>query len=175
MYKKIQLLIMLILSASILTADQLKIGSQAPGLIVVKDMNKESVDLRGRYLDGVKPLLINFFSVTCAPCRKEIPDIQRLHEKYGKAVNMILISIDRGRSDALRKQVSDFISGLGTDITMPVYISGADAASDFGGSSIALPSTYIIAKNGVIKNVILGYNESNIKKIEAVCAKPDKI
>lgn len=39
--------------------------------------------------------LVNFWATWCAPCREEMPAIQKIHEKYsGKNVKILLVSLD---------------------------------------------------------------------------------
>ena len=48
-------------------------------------------------------VLIVFFAGYCVPCRKEIPELVRLHEKYSSRFNLLFINIDKeGKPEAER-------------------------------------------------------------------------
>lgn len=47
-----------------------------------------------RFSDFVgKPLLVNFFSSTCAPCVKEMPGFEQLHQQLGNQVTFVGIDV----------------------------------------------------------------------------------
>jgi peroxiredoxin len=62
-----------------------------------------------------KVLLVNFWATWCPPCRKEMPDLQALFEKY-KNKGLIIFSI----SDEEEKKVRPFIQAQ--NITYPVML-----------------------------------------------------
>ncbi|WP_083535137.1 TlpA family protein disulfide reductase [Chryseobacterium kwangjuense] len=39
-----------------------------------------------------KPLIINYWATWCAPCRQEFPEFQRVKEKLGDKINVVVIS-----------------------------------------------------------------------------------
>lgn len=105
----------------------------------LKDMNGRDVrlaDYRG------KPLLINFWSTTCGPCRLETPELVDLAAKYkDKGLTILGISIDDTPEDirtfatefkvpypllvgADREDVQDAL-GLGQGIPMSVFVTPA--------------------------------------------------
>jgi peroxiredoxin len=68
------------------------------------------VDLRGRTwalkeLRG-KVVLLNFWATWCPPCRKEMPDLNALHDKYKKK-GLVILSV----SDEDETTVRKFLSG----------------------------------------------------------------
>jgi thiol-disulfide isomerase/thioredoxin len=165
------ILILVLLSLPVFSAGKLNVGNSIPEVMMVRDQNRALVNLNDIYMKKSKPLLINFFSITCKPCTKEIPEIQQLFEKYGAKVNMVLISIDQGRSNQVQGLVDEYIKELNAKITIPVYINGANMAMDFGGTSIVLPSTFVVSREGKIIMLFSGYSEQNMKTLDNICRK----
>ena len=54
-----------------------------------------------------KVVLIDFMSVTCPSCREEMPNLVKIHEKFGNSIEMI--SIDVQRSDT-EEEIRDFMN-----------------------------------------------------------------
>ncbi|MBK7627461.1 MAG: TlpA family protein disulfide reductase [Bacteroidales bacterium] len=63
----------------------------------LKDINDK--DFSSSQLIG-KPSLINFWSIQCAPCILEFPELDKLIDKYGNKVNFISIS-ENSKSEVL--------------------------------------------------------------------------
>ena len=58
-----------------------------------KDMQGASVSL-GEYI-GKEPILLVFFATWCPPCRKEVPELIHLNDKYGsQGLKLIATSVD---------------------------------------------------------------------------------
>ncbi|MCH2133057.1 MAG: TlpA family protein disulfide reductase [Phycisphaerales bacterium] len=60
--------------------DDLKVGAQAPGLAGhtwVKQLEDESPSV------GDKPLVVEFWATWCGPCKRSIPHLTKLQDKYG--------------------------------------------------------------------------------------------
>lgn len=99
-----------------------------------------------------RPLILNFWATWCAPCRREMPLLQTLHqEREGEALEVIGIAIDR--LDA----VDAFVAESG--VTYPILVGQQDAmdiAEQFGADFVALPFTVFTAGNGEILWLHLG-------------------
>ena len=85
------------------------------------------LDLQGkpwhlRDLKG-KVVLVNFWATWCPPCRKEMPDLQALYDKY-KDHGFLVLSI----SDEEASKVSPFIAER--NITYPVLLDPARKVND---------------------------------------------
>lgn len=73
----------------------IKPGEQAPEF-ALNDMEGKShklSDLKGSYV------VLDFWASWCPDCRKDIPEMKRLHEKYGKKVRFVGISGDDKRAN----------------------------------------------------------------------------
>lgn len=70
-------------------------------------MNYEQLELRIQKEDD-KLVVVNFWSTTCAPCVRELPDFMRINEKYknNPQFKMILVSLDRAKD---KEKVIQFI------------------------------------------------------------------
>jgi thiol-disulfide isomerase/thioredoxin len=90
-----------------------------------------------------KTILLNVWATWCAPCRKEMPALERLQAKLrGSAFEVVALSIDRGGATA----VKSFYEEL--DIKdLRVYVDAtAQAFSEF--NAIGLPTTLLIDAQG---------------------------
>ncbi len=90
--------------------------------------------------------VVNFWATWCAPCIKELPHFQEIHDKYGSSgVKVLLISLDS--RNTLETKVKPFVSRTGItadfflldEANQQEYIDRVDASW-----SGALPATLII-------------------------------
>ena len=123
-------------------------GSVAPISNVIKGGGSvSSVSLER--LDGTfgdfsaysgKPIVVNFFSSTCAPCLKEMPDFEAVHQEMGDKVAFIGINVmdTPAKGSELKKR---------TGITYEVFRDPrGNMMAQFGG--VAMPTTAFIDSNG---------------------------
>lgn len=114
-----------------------------------------------------QPMLINFWATWCAPCRREMPLLQKLHEESGNdGLQVIGIAIDRA------PDVSAFT--METGITYPILVGQEDAievTDGFGLDFLGLPFSVLVDKAGQILKIQLGeLHADDLKLILAVTA-----
>jgi cytochrome c biogenesis protein CcmG, thiol:disulfide interchange protein DsbE len=139
-----------------------KVGEPAPELVTLREDGTPMVlsQLRG------EPVWINFWGSWCAPCRAEMPDIQRAYETLSpQGLNILSISMqeDPAKSIAYRDQVG---------ATFPVYIDPAYLNSFIDADAnpalaeqmaqmhsdwqvFNFPTHVFIDKDGIVQAVIL--------------------
>jgi len=105
-----------------------------------------------------KVIFLNFWATWCAPCLKEMPDIQKLYDAYGNKVSFLLVT----QEDSAK--VSRFVHKKGYDL--PIYYAESDIPKVF--FSKILPATYIIDRTGKIVVAETGSANWNSKKIRSL-------
>jgi len=95
--------------------------------------------LRGR------TVLLNVWSAWCAPCRTEIPSLQRLYQTYREAgLEMVGVNTDpRGAESTVRT----FVRAAG--VTYPVWLD-ADEAISARFPATGVPRSYLIGRDGTL-------------------------
>jgi thiol-disulfide isomerase/thioredoxin len=107
-----------------------------------------------------KVLLIDFWATWCPPCREAIPHLIELKKEYkDKDFDIIGISLDG--SDKIDK-VKKFASDIG--INYIVCMGTESVENDFGGIP-AIPTIFLIDKNGNIINKWIGFEQNVANKI----------
>ncbi|MES2134470.1 MAG: TlpA disulfide reductase family protein, partial [Bacteroidota bacterium] len=122
--------------------EAIKIGNDAPEIMLPMPNDKE---LALSSLKG-KVVLIDFWASWCGPCRKEMPNVKRIYEKYkSKGFEIYGVSLDKDRDawlEAISKdnqtwpQVSD------------LKFWQSEAAQTYAVQSI--PFTVLVSKEGKI-------------------------
>jgi peroxiredoxin len=137
------------------TASAIKIKQVAPDFTLAsnKGANIRLKDLRG------KVVMINFWATWCAPCRKELPLLNNLYNKYkSKGFVLLGVNID-DKSDLAKKMISEL------KIDFPVLFDSKQSTSETYDLQ-AMPSTFILDKNGVIRFSHYGYKSGYEVKYE---------
>lgn len=122
-----------------------RVGEPAPGLALE--------DLDGRpwtIADGDGRLVwVNFWAVSCEPCRTEMPAMQRLAEAY--ADELLILGVDWGEG---RDAVEDFVARYG--IEYPILLDpGLETYYRWAGTD-GLPRHYFIGAEGTVLREVIG-------------------
>jgi thiol-disulfide isomerase/thioredoxin len=99
---------------------------------------KKLSDLRG------KVVVINFWATWCAPCRQEMPALQRV----AAATDAVFLAVDLLEDGA---RVRGFIDSLALDRLTPLL--DLDGALTRRYSVLELPQTFFIDAQGVIRHI----------------------
>jgi len=117
-------------------------------------------DFRITMLDGTsfvlsehkgKVVLIDFWDVRCVPCRKAMPHLKELHQKYaGRGLEIIGISLDTEK-----KLLEDYLRKMELPWKMACTFKGwSDETAKLYRIS-ATPSTWLIDRQGIVRSVNL--------------------
>jgi cytochrome c biogenesis protein CcmG, thiol:disulfide interchange protein DsbE len=95
------------------------------------------------------PVILNFWSGSCLPCRTEIPYLERTYTQYGAHGEFAMLGINQ--ADPI-----DDIARFGVDfgVTYPLLFDKGDAINTVY-SVTAIPTTYFIDSNGMVRSVFL--------------------
>jgi thiol-disulfide isomerase/thioredoxin len=124
------------------------IGQPAPELPQSGWLNSDRLDWAA--LKG-KVVLLDFWSVSCGPCRNDLPQVETLHRQRGDSG---LVAISVHAAGATKEEVEQFTKEM--DLTFPVAIDvRADNRSGFGRffnqvQVNAIPYTFLIDRDGKV-------------------------
>lgn len=98
-----------------------------------------------------KVVLVNVWASWCPPCRAEMPDLERIHKQYSPA-GLVILGVNAAYQDNLTA-MQDFLSQNG--VTFPILLD-MDGGVARKYQVQALPSSYFIGRDGVIRQVMIG-------------------
>jgi peroxiredoxin len=131
-------------------------GKPAPAL-EAKDLSGKPVSLAA--LKG-KVVLVDFMASWCAPCKEELPALEKMHQRYA-AHGLVIIAVS---VDEKRENLDKFMKEVPVTFSV-VHDDKKQAAKAF--EPTRMPSSYIIDKAGVIRHVHGGFRAGDEKKMEA--------
>lgn len=117
------------------------VGSQAPDY-AAPTLDGDTIslaELRGN------AVLLNVWATWCPPCRREMPDLQALHEEFGGAgLRVVGVSIDAAGADEM---VREFLEDYG--ITYTILRDPADRITSLFPAP-GVPNTILIDAEGKV-------------------------
>lgn len=122
---------------------------------------------------NTKVVVISFMASFCAPCKREMPYLQTLSEKYkADGLRVMMVAIDKEEEG--QKKVSDLIAA--NKVTFPVLKDRFNiVARRWLGLQSPLPSLFLVKPDGTISAVHRGYGEDGstilAKEVEAALGK----
>ena len=105
-------------------------------------------------------VVIDFWASWCVPCRRSFPWLNAMQSKYADDGLVIIgVNVDRESADA-----DKFLERFPATFNI-IYDSEADLAKRFGVQ--AMPSTFVIGRDGAIRNSHLGFKKKKQDEYEA--------
>ena len=95
-------------------------------------------------------VMVNFWATWCGPCRQEMPQLNRLYEKY-KGSGFVLLGVN---VDDDQRKAAEVAGKLG--VTFPVLLDTDKTVSKLYELS-TMPSTVLIDRDGKVRYVHRGY------------------
>lgn len=113
----------------------------APGF-ALRTLTGESVSVTA--LRG-KVVLVDFWATWCAPCRRSMPELQTLHERYGaRGFSVLGVSIDE-RADA---KVKKFVAAQ--KVRYPIAIDGGTVPAWQAYRVKSVPAAFLLDASGQV-------------------------
>ncbi|MEW6141742.1 MAG: TlpA disulfide reductase family protein [Chloroflexota bacterium] len=122
----------------------LKRGQTAPDFTLT-DVNGAQVKLSS--LRG-KPVMLNFWSISCPPCRYEMPEIEAAYQKYRGQAAFIGITPADSAAD-----VREFVRARGYSWT---FVADPTSEVSLAYQVMYFPTTYFIDADGKVSSAIVG-------------------
>ncbi len=115
--------------------------------LVLPDLKGKQVkvsDFRGKWV------IVNYWATWCPPCATEVPELNAFHKKHQATDAVVLgVNIEKDDIDYVKQFIADF------KIVYPVLVTDNLASSPYGHIT-ALPTTFIIDRDGTLFRTIVG-------------------
>jgi len=124
------------------------------------DVGDKAIDFTLDDLDGNpvtltdfigRPVIINFWATWCAPCRIEMPELQRAIEKY-RDQQLVILALDQDEPAEVARAF--FYDEMGLSFT-PLSDHDSIVSSQYGSFGI-LPSTFFVDPEGTVSAIHRG-------------------
>jgi thiol-disulfide isomerase/thioredoxin len=96
-----------------------------------------------------KVVVINFWATWCAPCREEMPSLDRLQKRLATRP-FVLLTVDVGEDES---RVQRFLDSLGLRFNVLYDRDGATARA---WRARALPATFVLDTEGLVRYQLVG-------------------
>ncbi len=97
-----------------------------------------------------KPVLLNFWATWCAPCRREMPSLERLQARFGQDLAVLAVSEDVAGA----KVVAPFLAKLGLR-AVTVYLDPKNVVGH-AFEVQGLPTSFVINRTGEVLGRVEG-------------------
>ncbi len=102
-------------------------------------------------------VMLNFWASWCGPCRKEMPLLDEIYQRYNKAGFVLYgVNVERNTADAEK-----LLRDLGT--SFPILWDGDSVVSKLYQVN-AMPTTILIDRDGKVRYVNRGYKAGDEEK-----------
>lgn len=109
-------------------------------------------DLRG------KVVVLDFWASWCMPCRMSVPALNAWHDRYG-AQGLVVIGVTMDSPDVALQASLD----MGIDYAVA---SDPDGETTRVFKAFALPTMFVIDREGKVRDAMVGYSSDGLRKTE---------
>lgn len=129
------------------------VGSKAP-VNEFKTVANQSMSLGG---ESEKVKVVTFYASWCGFCKKVLPQLQSFYDhNKEKDMEMVLINVDdRGEGRRARTEEQSLSHYKDMNLSIPMHMD-SDKSITPSYKVVSYPTTFVIGKNGVIEDVVMG-------------------
>ena len=138
----------LLLAAASWSSAAVPVGANAPDF-TLKTLNGPNMRLQEQ---RGKVVLVNFWATWCGPCRKEMPHLNRIADKY-KSSGLVLMGVNIDEDVRNAAEVAGKLK-----VSFPVLLDTDKAVSKIYDLN-SMPSTMVIDRSGKVRYVHRGYQD----------------
>lgn len=147
-------------------ANALEVGEAAPCVVLehYQNGNPSNHCIRDPQVEG-RPVIIEFFSIFCSDCLKNLPKIKQLANDLEGKATLRLVSVDRNK-----EAVMEYIRLHNINLEV-AFDTDRDAKTAY--RVVSTPTLYVLDQENVIRNKHVGVLDSEataevIKTVEAL-------
>jgi cytochrome c biogenesis protein CcmG/thiol:disulfide interchange protein DsbE len=141
-------------------------GPLAPDFSL-SDLSGQTVSLE-QYRGSV--VLLDFWATWCAPCKMTIPLLDKLHEQY-KDKGLVILGISVDDPQLIKDKDLLYYKKM-AQIDYPLLRFNQKVMDDyFSGEQMAIPTMFVIDRNGRIREKIVGFQPETLEKSLAAVVK----
>ena len=145
----------LLATAAALAQAPLHVGDRAPALVVPR-LDGPVFDLAA---ERGKVVIVNLWATWCSPCRAEMPRLDAFYKRYhARGVELLGLSVDDA---ADRAAVAQIMKGF----SYPAALEASARVNGFG-PAIAVPTTWIIDSEGIVRARLMSGNAVTEQALE---------
>jgi thiol-disulfide isomerase/thioredoxin len=134
----------------------------AVSVIPLKDVNGSPFKLADFF---GKVAVVNFWATWCGPCRREIPELVKLHKEFqSRGVEIVGLSTENPETSAekIRKFIQDF------QIDYRIGWAPAEVAVPLMQGHEAIPQIFVISRDGRILKRFVGFSAAYASQLKQV-------
>jgi cytochrome c biogenesis protein CcmG/thiol:disulfide interchange protein DsbE len=114
-------------------------------------------------------VFLNVWATWCLPCRAEIPELNKLHEKYAaRGFKVVGVSVDEGNPDGVKQFVNE------QKITYPIVLDPDGKLATLLNTSV-IPTSIVVDKKGDVVwkhyGVVKTTDDTLVKALESALAR----
>jgi peroxiredoxin len=137
----------------------LDVGEPAPGFA---NPRIDGTFLMSKNVFGKGWVLLDFFATDCEPCKKELPELQKMADEFGpKGFVVLIIATDPQGVPLVKPFVESEKVGL------PLVIDRYRVTTERYGVTL-IPSVFLINPKGAIAFKAEGYTETTLETIRGI-------
>lgn len=138
------------------TPNHVDMGSEIPAFSLT---GSDGSSISSASLNG-QPYLISFFDTNCSDCKKALPIIQHIYDKYGEMLPVLNVP---------RSQTADEVQAYwdNNGLSMPFHIP-TDKKLYYKFAQSGIPRTYAVDRNGKVCAVLTDNPLSEYDKLDAI-------
>lgn len=110
-----------------------------------------------------KVLILDFWGTFCEPCKKSFPKYQEIVDQHAGKVAVLAVSIDEPENST-KEKLTEFAAEHKAKFAI-AWDKDHKAAEAYGLAALTMPSSFIIDKTGVVKQVHAGFKDEELAKL----------
>ncbi len=154
-WKQSLLLVALLSAPPLQTLQSAEIGEEVSSCVLEQLSKTNQHNLKNLENDVI---YLDFWASWCPPCAKSFPFLNELHSSYqSDGLKVVAINLDENIEDAKK-----FLARFPADFPVALDFS-KQCAKELG--ILAMPSSYLIDRQGVIRHIHLGFRSSQAPEL----------